>query len=66
MNLGDSPPPNRFSTRTLLSAGRLEIYFLGQWGTVCANGFGRREADVACRQLGFTSADDYGNVNDLG
>lgn len=33
--------------------GRLEICLGGGWGTICDNGFGRNDAIVACRQLGF-------------
>ncbi|XP_025100430.1 scavenger receptor cysteine-rich type 1 protein M130-like isoform X2 [Pomacea canaliculata] len=36
-------------------AGRLEILYGGTWGTVCDDGFGQREALVACRMLGFNS-----------
>ena len=44
------------------SAGRLEI-FLGSnhgWGTVSHRTFNQRTADVACRQLGFDGADNFG------
>lgn len=34
-------------------AGRLEILFDGEWGTVCGSDFEKREAEVACRMLGF-------------
>ncbi|XP_025103062.1 deleted in malignant brain tumors 1 protein-like [Pomacea canaliculata] len=36
-------------------AGRLEIFYDGTWNTVCHDGFGQKEALVACRMLGFNS-----------
>eukprot|EP00892_Ulva_mutabilis_P012290 jgi/Ulvmu1/9433/UM051_0061.1 len=33
--------------------GRLEVFFEGAWGQVCAQGFDEAAANVACRQLGF-------------
>ncbi|KAJ1494682.1 SRCR-like domain-containing protein, partial [Baffinella frigidus] len=38
---------------------RLEVFYAGQWGTVCDDGFDEEAATVACRQAGFTSGDYY-------
>ena len=35
--------------------GRLEFCSGGMWGTVCDDLFGNIDANVACRQLGFSS-----------
>ena len=39
--------------------GRLEVFVRDQWGSVCDNNFGAREAKVACRQLGYTGYVTY-------
>ena len=61
---GDLRLVSSFSTSS--NGGRLEIFLQGEWGTVCDNGFGTIEGDVACRQLGYDSASLVGNVGALG
>ena len=36
--------------------GRLEIFLNDQWGTICDDGWSKQDADVACRQLGFSES----------
>ena len=40
---------------TTFREGRLEICYERQWGTVCDNNWEAQDAQVACRQLGFSS-----------
>ena len=39
--------------------GRLEIFHDNEWGTICDDFFWRRDAKVACKQMGYTGAEAY-------
>ncbi|XP_038069553.1 scavenger receptor cysteine-rich type 1 protein M130-like [Patiria miniata] len=49
----------RFGGSSRHYEGRLEIFYDGEWGTICDDDFGISEANVACRQMGYEYALDY-------
>ena len=45
--------PIRLADGPTAYEGRLEIYYNGEWGTVCDDGWTVRDAHVVCRELGY-------------
>nr|XP_054775688.1 soluble scavenger receptor cysteine-rich domain-containing protein SSC5D-like [Lytechinus pictus] len=48
----------------LPSSGIVQVFLNGSWGDICFSNWDRRDADVACRCLGFSGSFHTTNVDD--
>jgi hypothetical protein len=55
-----SPTLHRLTTRIGSDSYRAEIYYNGQWGTICDDGFDDSDATVFCRSM--VSDCQYGSM----
>lgn len=47
--------------------GLVQVYHSRTWGWICNQGWDKQDADVVCRELGFTKASMvYGSLKDKG
>ncbi|XP_038052393.1 deleted in malignant brain tumors 1 protein-like [Patiria miniata] len=51
-----SPIPVRLADGNAPNEGRVELFYECNWGTICSNNWSLKEANVICRQLGYSSA----------
>jgi hypothetical protein len=57
-------PNTRLAAGGVEHGGRVEVFHDGQWGTVCDDGFERKDADTVCRSLSMGDATSFWSFGD--
>ena len=53
-------------TSSSLTAGRVEVFYVGQWGSVCNHGFSSSDAVALCHTLtGSSTVLAYGAIGNM-
>ena len=49
----------RLAGGNVANEGRVEVCMDNEWGTICDDGWGTSDANVACKQLGFSDTSKH-------
>lgn len=58
-------PPVRLVGGADLNEGVVQVYLNETWGTVCGDQWTMKEANVVCRQLGYSEATRLANTGEF-
>ena len=56
MSTASGPQVRLMNGNTGQLEGRVEVYYNGEWGSICHNDWSTDDASVVCRQLGYARA----------